>query len=270
MASRCRRRYGGLLVDIDGVVWRGGKPIGENVEGINALRGEGARIVFVTNNATRSRRLYARMLTEALGWSVAPDHVVTSAYALAEAARRRYGELRVYVVGGPGLVEELAAAGHLVVTEQEADACTLDAVAVGLDWEVTYSKIRRVVKALLSCRTLFLVANEDPAIPVEDGIAPGAGSIVRAIVTASGREPDMIAGKPSSVIAEEALRRLGLAPEQVLVVGDRADTDVEMARRVGADSLLVETGVPHGKTVEPEPTYRYSNILEFARLPVCS
>jgi 4-nitrophenyl phosphatase len=273
MPPKCRKRYRVVLTDIDGVVWRRGVPLAENVEGLYMLRKEGSRIVFLTNNATRSRRLYSLLLSSIVGWKVAPRDVITSGYVLAREAARRYGSLRIYVVGEPGLVEELAEQGHVVVTRSEAEKCFLDAVAVALDTDVTYSKLSAAVKALTKCNALLLVANTDKTIPVEDGVEPGAGAILASIVTATGRSPDLVAGKPSTTMAETVASIVGNNPRGALVIGDRLDTDIELAAKMGADSLLVLTGVtPPGtsKSASYKPTYVAKTVKEYASLPPCN
>ncbi len=265
----CRRRYSLVIVDLDGVVWRGGTPIEPNIEGLRCLRDEGARLVFVTNNATRSRRLYQVLLSKVVGWKVSIEEIVTSAYVLADWALRNHGNLLIYVIGGPGLLEELALAGHILVTEREVLRCMVDAVAVGLDTELTYTKIFHAAKAIRECKALFLVTNIDKTIPIEDALAPGAGSIVESLVVATGKRPDIVVGKPNKLMAEIILQKYGVDPRRVLVIGDRLDTDIVMAEYMNMDSLLVETGVPPGQGVQAKPTYKAPTIRDYVEKPLC-
>ncbi|MCE4628622.1 MAG: HAD-IIA family hydrolase [Desulfurococcales archaeon] len=230
--------YSKLIVDLDGVVWRGGAPIMDNVEPLSSLLAGGAKIVFLTNNSTRTRERYAEILSRLLGAPVRPEDVVTSGYSASEWLRKSRGCARVLVVGEHGLVSELSRACHKPLTPPDwRDA---DAVVVGLDRGVCYRGLAAAHRAILG-GALFIATNTDRNFPVEEGTEPGAGAIVALLRESTGREPDFDAGKPGGWILELALEKLGGGP--ALVVGDRVDTDMEMARRHGLPGLLVLTGV---------------------------
>jgi 4-nitrophenyl phosphatase len=239
--------YDILLVDLDGVVWLGGRVIEENVEALRAAADSGVDIVFVTNNSTRTRRYYAWKLSS-LGLPARPESVVTSGYAASAWLARRMPGGRVYIVGEEGLAVEAYLAGLNVVDTSEALRGGAEAVLVGLDRLFTYQKGRAALRSLEK-GALFVAANEDHVLPTHDGLDPGAGAVVAFLERASGRRPDFTAGKPSPFMARLALEgRSGRA----LVVGDRLDTDVEMARRSGLDAVLVLTGLTR-RPPEPRP-----------------
>jgi len=236
-----------VLVDLDGVVWLGGKPIEANLSVLRGLAGEG-RVVIVTNNSTRSRRLYRLLLEGRAGLGLPEERIVTSAWAAAYLVRRLKGESLVYVVGEEGLVAELVGAGHTPVTVSEAEMA--EAVVVGLDRALSYPKLDAAFRALRR-GALFVATNTDHALPTGSGMAPGAGAIVEALSTASGRKPDYVAGKPSKWMALAAMELAGVRdPGRVAVIGDRLDTDLEMARAVGATPIIVATGVYQGPPPE--------------------
>ena len=232
-------RYRAFLLDVDGVVWLGGKPIPGAPEALSALAEGGRKVVLLTNNSTRSREEYAERLRAICDW-VSVGDIVTSGYATAAFLRERFGRLRVYVIGEMGLVRELSLQGHVVLSE-DGDGLA-EAVVVGLDRQLHYSKLRRALRAIAR-GALFVATNEDATVPAEGGAEPGAGSIVAALSTAAGRGPDYVVGKPSRYIFEVALRVAGASPSEALVIGDRVETDIVGARRVGAASALVLTGV---------------------------
>ncbi|MDM7274853.1 MAG: HAD-IIA family hydrolase [Thermoprotei archaeon] len=226
-----------LIVDLDGVVWLGAKPIRENIEALARLQGEGFKTHFITNNSTSSRAHYARRL-EALGIKTSPDNVTTSGRAASLWARENYGKLKVYVIGEEGLIEELIAEGHEIVSRgSEAEA-----LIVGLDRRLCYDKLAEALKTLLKGAP-FIATNTDNILPTEEGPMPGAGSIVEALKAASGRNPDFIAGKPNPWILEVALKGYNVNLKDTIVVGDRIDTDIEMAVKAGAKPVLVLTGI---------------------------
>ena len=240
-----------LIVDLDGVVWLGRKPIEENVTALKSLISRGYRVLFLTNNSTRSRAQYVRMLRD-LGISVGIDSVITSGYLAASWLYEQKGASEVYIIGEEGLIEEAVLAHHKVLTGEEAVRST--AVIVGLDRNLTYQKLRAATRALLN-GSLFIATNTDHVIPVEDGLDPGAGAIVAALESATGRKPDFIAGKPNPWIIDLVEKRLGISRQNLVIVGDRMDTDMRLAMAAEVRGILVLTGLTGediiSKTAEP-------------------
>lgn len=239
MESDCLDSGQVLIVDLDGVVWLGRKPIEENVIALKSLISRGYRVLFLTNNSTRSRAQYVKMLRD-LGISVGIDSVITSGYLAASWLYEQKGASEVYIVGEEGLIEEAVLAHHKVLTGEEATRST--AVIVGLDRNLTYQKLRAATRALLN-GSLFIATNTDHVIPVEDGLDPGAGAIVAALESATGRKPDFIAGKPNPWIIDLVEKRLGISRQNMVIIGDRVDTDMRLAMAAGVRGILVLTGL---------------------------
>jgi len=231
-------RYRAFMIDLDGVVWRGGQPIQGAVEAINRLLDMGFKVVILTNNATRTRDEYRAKL-KALGVKTEKISIVTSAYATAMFLKQLKGLGRAYVVGEVGLAVEMARAGHHLVSE---DPVAVDYVVVGLDRQLHYTRLARAYKAI-KAGALFVATNTDATVPCEDGEYPGAGAVVAALERALGRPADYVVGKPEPHIFQVAFKEAGVAPGETLVVGDRLETDILGAAKVGADSALVLTGV---------------------------
>jgi len=251
------RRFKAFALDCDGTLWLGGKPIPSALEAVRALRREGKLIVYVTNNATLSRRAYVRKL-RCMGFEAGLKDVFCSSYVTAKYLEGRIST--AFVVGEVGLVEELALRG-IEVAGPEEDA--VDCVVVGLDRGLTYWKLAVAARYLRS-GSLFVATNRDSTLPSPEGLVPGAGSVVAALEVASGRRVDVEIGKPSPLIFKAVLDELKLSESEVLVVGDRLDTDVEGARRAGLSSALVLTGVAGGRGVGggPEPDYVFKTLLD--------
>lgn len=223
-----------LVVDLDGVVWIGGRVLEENVRALRRLQ-ELLQIYYVTNNSTASRVDYARRL-ERLGLKASTSNIVTSGRAATLWLRRFTSVDKVYVVGEQGLLWELQEEGlHPVETGVEAEA-----VVVGLDRSLTYRKLVEALRAL-ERGAYFVATNIDHILPTEEGPIPGAGAIIAALEVASTRKPDVIAGKPNPWIIKSTLGEIDYS--RVAVVGDRVDTDIELALRLGAKPILVLTGV---------------------------
>jgi glycerol-1-phosphatase len=228
--------YDALLLDLDGVVYRGPDPVPHAVASIRAARAAGVATAFVTNNASRPPREVADHL-RALGIEADPHDVVTSAQAGArEVAARVAPGSRVLAVGGPGVAEALRARGLLPVAAAADDP---SAVLMGYGPDVSWRHLAEASYAVE--RGAILVAtNTDMSIPTAQGVAPGNGTLVAAVVAATGAEP-LVAGKPFAALMTESVERVGA--RRPLVVGDRLDTDIEAGHASGIPSLLVLTGV---------------------------
>jgi len=232
--------YDTILLDLDGVLYRGADPVSGATQTVAGLRGLRKRIGFITNNSSRTPEAIAEHLTS-LGIDARPEEVETSALATAELLRSR-SVASAFVIGGEGLRVALRLAG---VTPVDAPVDGGDdgrpgAVVVGIDPSFTYAELA-TGSWLVRDGVPFIASNADATYPAADGIVlPGAGAIVAALQTATGISAEVV-GKPNEPIFREALRRAG--GERPLVVGDRLDSDIEGARRLGWDSALVLTGV---------------------------
>lgn len=228
-----RQEHDALLLDLDGTVYAGPHAI---PGALDALRSSAQRLLYVTNNASRSAEDVAAHLT-ALGFPASAQSVVTSAQSAARLLSQRLEDgARVLVVGAQALVEEITAAGLVAVRVADPlPAAVVQGHSPETGWPV-------LAEAALAIRAgaLWVATNTDPTLPSERGLLPGNGSMVAALRSATGGQP-VVAGKPARPLMEDALARLSsTAP---LVVGDRLDTDIAGARAVGARSLLVLTGV---------------------------
>lgn len=225
-----------VVSDMDGVLWRGDLPLPGLRDFFALLRRRRLPWALATNNSSRSRSDYVRKLA-AMGVAGVPaDCIVTSGTATAAWLRHRYAPgTRVHVFGGAGLGEELRAAGFCVADEDVA------VVVAGLKRDLCYEDLHRA-SHLIRNGARFVGTNPDVTFPAADGIAPGAGSLLAALQAASGVEP-VIIGKPHAPMFEAALHLLGSAPAQTLMIGDRMNTDILGAARLGMRTALVMTGI---------------------------
>jgi glycerol-1-phosphatase len=228
--------YDVALLDLDGVVYVGSAAVPGAAEALREAGSRGMRHAFVTNNASRTPAAIAAQLTR-LGVPAAARDVVTSGQAAARLlARRLPAGARVLVVGGNGLRIALRERGLRPVS---AAAERPAAVVQGFSPDLSYALLAEGALAV-SNGALFVAANADRTLPTARGAEMGNGSLVQAIIAATGQRP-VVAGKPEPPLHAEAVHRTGA--RRPLVVGDRLDTDIEGAVRAGADSLLVLTGV---------------------------
>lgn len=235
------------VFDLDGTLYRGEEPIEFAVETVAALRARGAGVRFVTNNSGRTREEFAGKLVR-MGFEAEPEEVVSSATGTATYCQEK-GIRSAFVVGEPGLVSTLRSVGVVVVnglatglTVPQPAVLDVDAVIAGIcrhfDYPLMDSAMQHLVKG-----TPFIATNRDATYPLEGNrLQPGAGSIIAALETCGGVSP-FVVGKPNPFLVETIVREGGFDPSEVLVVGDRMDTDIECGRRAGCDTFLVLTGV---------------------------
>ncbi|MET9297645.1 HAD-IIA family hydrolase [Streptomyces sp. NPDC003077] len=228
--------YDTALLDLDGVVYAGGRAIEHAVASLTTARDGGMRLAYVTNNASRTPDAVAGQLT-GYGLPTGPEDVITSAQAVARLIAEQVPPgSRVLAIGGEGLRVALRERG-LVPVESERDdpAAVVQGYDPKLDWE-------RLAEAAYAVQrgVPWFASNTDLTIPKERGIAPGNGALVEAVRIATGGAPQ-VAGKPQPPMHRETVLRTGARTP--LVIGDRLDTDIEGAFNGKVDSLLVLTGV---------------------------
>ena len=248
------RRYGLVLLDLDGVVYLLGDPIKGAVETIGAIRAAGAAPVFVTNNASRRPGQVAGVLNDG-GIDADPAEVCTSAQTAAGLLRDHCGAGSVVmVVGSEALAAEIAEAGLVAVTGPDTP---VDAVVQGFGPTTGWRQLADVVTAVRG-GAWWVATNTDSTMPSPHGPLPGNGTMVAAVATALDRQPDVVAGKPQPAI----LRRAAAAHPDAspIMVGDRWDTDIAGARAAGMPGMLVLSGTTTPRQVlgipaEARPQY---------------
>lgn len=253
-----------MLVDLDGVVYRGADPV-PGVAAVLADRAaKGDDVVYVTNNSMHYRADYVTRLA-AMGAPIAPDTVVSSARATAlYIAKHEPTIRRVLVLGASGLERELRDVGLDVVTagyaatrmhqegiDGRAAAGDPDAVVTGLDPNLTYLRLAAACDCIRA-GARFIATNRDPVYPTERGLRPGAGSMAAAIEATTGTTP-LVIGKPGPHLLELAAETVGRDPKEAVMIGDGIATDIAAAIAVGARSILMLTGVTTNAQLEVLP-----------------
>ena len=238
--------HDGVLLDLDGTVYRGDSILDVAVDAVAALRGAGVPLAFVTNNAARSPSEVAERLTR-LGVTASPDDVVTSAQAAARILADGLDDAApVLVVGTDALTDEVRGAGlRPVARAEDKPAAVVQGHSPDTGWA-------HLAEACLAIRdgAWWLACNNDATLPSERGLLPGNGAMVAALHAATERHPD-VAGKPARHLVDEVIRRLGV--RHPLVVGDRVESDVAAATAAGLEALLVLSGVSDAAGVLAAP-----------------
>ena len=236
--------FDGIVCDLDGVVYRGHEAVPHAVESLLSALSTGVRVVYATNNASRTPAEVVAHL-DALGLPGPASRVVTSAQAGARLVARRCGPgSRVLAVGGPGVPLALEEAGLVPVPVQASQPVgPVVAVLQGYGAQVAWTDLAEVAYAV-QAGALWVVTNADSTLPTERGLAPGNGALVGAARWAVDVDP-VVVGKPQTPLYDLSVVALGTSIDRTLAVGDRLDTDIMGAAAAGLASLFVLGGV-HG------------------------
>lgn len=225
-----------VLLDMDGVLHRGSVVLPGATDLAQAMETLGLRYACLTNNSSQPPASFAVKLM-AHGIPIPANHIITSSTATAQILRERYPQgTRVYAIGMEGVQQALFADGYFV-----SATTNVAAVVVGVDFELSYEKLRIATLALRSGAD-FIATNADKTFPAPEGLIPGAGAIVAALQAASDQTPEVI-GKPQPAMFQAALHLLEVRADQTLMIGDRLDTDMAGAQGVGIATAFVGSGV---------------------------
>ncbi len=226
-----------FLFDMDGTLYLGDRLYDFTVELLDTIKKTGRTYLFMTNNSSKSVADYIKKLQK-LGIEATREDFITSSQATAYYLHKYHEGQRLYVCGTQSLKEELRMEGFTVTDRVEDTDC----VVMGFDTELTFQKLHDVCYLLLTRPDLpYIATNPDLVCPTEFGSVPDCGSVCICIKNATGREPVVI-GKPSPLMPQLAMERLGVAKDETCVVGDRIYTDVKSGLNAGVTGILVLSG----------------------------
>lgn len=257
MITTAVRTYAGYIFDLDGTIYLGDALLPGAYELITGLRARGARTVFLSNNPTKDPAMYADKLTK-LGIPTPEDDIVNTVVTMVDWLVINAPGANVFVIGEAPLVQAIANAGFTLSSDPER----IDVVVASYDRDFTYRKLQTAFDALWRHKRARLVTtNPDRFCPFPEGRGePDAAAIVAAIEACTGVRCEANVGKPDQFMVDTVMRRMGLAPQDCIMVGDRIYTDVAMGIAAGMDSALVLTGESTRETVAEaaeaqRPTY---------------
>lgn len=225
-----------FLFDMDGTLYLGDRLFDFTKPLLREIRRIGGKYLFMTNNSSKSVADYIKKL-EKLGISSTREDFITSSQATAYYLHKHHQGQRLYVCGTESLKEELRGEGF-VVTEKVEDT---DCIVMGFDTELTFQKLHDVSYLLLTRELPYIATNPDLVCPTEFGSVPDCGSVCQMIFNATGKRPVVI-GKPSPLMPQLAMDRLGYSKEETCVIGDRIYTDVKSGLNAGITGILVMSG----------------------------
>ncbi|BEV71627.1 MULTISPECIES: HAD-IIA family hydrolase [unclassified Paludibacterium] len=248
-----------IISDMDGVIYRGKQLIPGAREFVTRLVEGKTPFLFLTNNAEQTP-LDLKLKLEGLGISgLTEDNFITSAMATAMflKSQTRKAQPTAYVVGGGGLINELYNVGFSISESHP------DYVVVAKSQTFSFEQIKKAVR-FIDQGAKFIGTNPDMIDPVEGGYEPAAGTLLAAISAATGKKP-YIVGKPNSLMMMLATRKLGVHPEEAVMIGDRMDTDIVGGLEAGMWTALVLSGVSTRESVEHfpyQPDYIFNSVAE--------
>ena len=255
-------KYSGYMIDLDGTVYRGRERIPEAKDFVERLQKAQIPFLFLTNNTTKSPAAVCKNLAENHDIHATPEQVYTPSLATAAWIQQDCGGdahgHSVYVIGEIGLKQAMLDVG---LTFNEFDP---EYVVVGLDYDVTYHKFELATLAIQR-GAKFIGTNADTNLPNERGHVPGAGSVI-ALVERSTQQKALYIGKPEKIIMEQGLRRMGLARDEVVMVGDNYKTDIQAGINANIDQLLVYTGISTHEFVAAQkiqPTHQVESLADW-------
>ena len=208
--------YRGWLLDLDGTVYLGEQLIPGAAVAIAALREAGRRVAFLSNKPLQTRDDYAAKLSR-LGVPATADDVINSSLVLARHLRTLDAGAPVYVIGEPPLQAEMTAHGFEVRDDERVRW-----VVIAFDRTFTYAKLNIALQAVRGGARL-IATNPDRTCPVEGGEIPDCAGMIAAVEAVTDTKVELIVGKPSPIILEVALRALGCAASESVIVGDLED-----------------------------------------------
>jgi arabinose operon protein AraL len=252
----------GFVFDLDGTIYLGGSLLDGAREATQGLRRLGKKLAFVSNKPIGSRDEYARKLKR-LGVPCSRSEVVNSSLVLARYLRRSHPGARCFPVAEPPVVKDLLAHGLSICD----DPAAIDLVVVSFDRTFDYRKLNIAYQAVLHGAGI-VATNPDRTCPMPGYDLPDAACMIAAIEACTGVRVSLIAGKPSEIMLREVLDMLDLPPGACAMVGDRAETDMAMARRAGLVAVLVMTGVTSPEdlgSLAVRPDYVIASVADIAR-----
>lgn len=265
---------GGLIIDMDGVLWHGNDPVDGIVDFFSTLRTANIPFVLATNNASLTQQQYVDKLAK-MAVDVSLEEILTSSMATASYLKKHLpaDKRRVFVIGEDGLRQPLIEQGFILTDlyqVNQPDKAIIDQgadiVVSGLDRQLTWDKL---ATATLNIRAgaQFFATNADTTLPTELGEVMGNGGTIAALEAATGVKPTCI-GKPQPILYQQALEILAIEPSNIIAIGDRLDTDILGAVNAGIRSILVLTGVSSEQDiadVDYEPTWIMADIQQISQ-----
>lgn len=248
-----------FLLDMDGTFYLGERLLDGALDFIDLLERQGKQYLFLTNNSSKHRRQYADKIRR-LGLAVAEEAVLTSGEATALYLKERAPGARLYLMGTPALEDEFRSHGFELVQEKP------DYAILGFDTTLTYQKLWLLCD-FVRAGVPFIATHPDFNCPTETGYMPDVGAMLAFVRASTGRDPDLVVGKPNRMIVDAAALKMGQPVEALGMIGDRLYTDIALGQTSGVTTVLVLSGETRPEEVPNspfQPDYTFQNLGEVA------
>lgn len=248
-----------FLLDMDGTFYLGERLLDGALTFIELLHQQGRDYLFLTNNSSKDSQQYAEKFAR-LGMSVPRDKIMTSGEATAMHIQRQKPGARLYVVGTQSLENEFRDRGFVLTAD------TPDFAVLGFDTTLTYAKMWKLCE-LVRAGVPYLATHPDFNCPTETGFMPDIGAMIAFVRASTGREPDLVVGKPNSLFVEQAAERTGIPVSAMCMIGDRLYTDIALGATAGIPTILVLSGETRAQEIAAspyQPTYIFQDIQAVA------
>lgn len=244
-----------FLLDMDGTFYLGDRLLNGAERFIQVLGDQGKDFLFLTNNSSKDRCQYAEKISR-LGIPIPDTKVFTSGEATALYLAQQHPGARLYVVGTTALEKEFGSHGF-ILTDRQPEIAVL-----GFDTTLTYQKLWKLCD-LIRDGIPYIATHPDINCPTEDGFMPDIGSMIALVKASTGRDPDLVIGKPNRLIVEAAAQKLGLPINKLAMIGDRLYTDIALGQSSGITTVLVLSGETHREDLLSstfQPTYIFEDL----------
>ena len=258
MLQRIRRSFFSkkvYLFDLDGTLYLGGRTISGALSLVDELRVRNKKIFFFTNNSSRSEKEYEKKLKK-LGFKVGPQEIVMSTHSLMKFLRMKNFK-RLYVLGTPAMKKMLSSSGFDLTSKPQV-------VVIGFDKTLTYAKLQMATR-LIEAGVPYIVTHPDLFCPTDKGREPDCGAIAMLIKAVTDVSPLVTLGKPHGLMMQVAFDRCRAPKKDMILIGDRLSTDIQMARSAGIQSVLVLSGETTRRLLKSsavKPTYVVGSVRD--------
>ena len=242
-----------FLLDMDGTFYLGEQLLEGALRFIDVLRQQQCEFLFLTNNSSKDSQQYVEKIAR-LGLPLAREKVFTSGEATAMHIQSQTPEARVYLVGTPALEKDFFNSGFTLTREHP------DVAVLGFDTTLTYDKLWTLCD-LVRAGIPYIATHPDYNCPTESGYMPDIGATIAFVKASTGREPDLVVGKPNPLFVEKAAERVGVPVSSMCMIGDRLYTDIALGATAGIPTVLVLSGETRQDDVPASP-YQPSYIFE--------
>jgi HAD superfamily hydrolase (TIGR01457 family) len=249
----------GFLLDMDGTFYLTNRLLDGALRFIDLLREQEKQFLFLTNNSSGNARQYAEKISR-LGLPLAQESVLTSGEATALYLKSQHPGASLFVVGTPSLEEEFRQHGFRLVDLEP------QFLVLGFDTTLTYQKLWALCD-FVRAGIPYTATHPDFNCPTEKGFMPDVGAMIAFVKAATGKEPDLVVGKPNRLIVDAAAVRMNLPVSELAMIGDRLYTDIALGQASGIATVLVlsgETRIEDLKDSPFQPDYTFENLAGVA------